>query len=215
MATVSIELQNRLVTGTLLAFCALTLIINDHPAIISGALVGILIAILIFEWPSFNHLWLTPFYPIAPFILLLFLNHSPERLLLPLIVVSSISFDVGAYCTGKLHGATKLCPSISPNKTWEGFAGGTLTSVFVTQTFLAYYHQPISLSSLVIFCLAVSITATVGDLFESKLKRRARLKDAGDSLPGHGGWLDRIDSVLGTVIFLFPLRGLIVALLKW
>ena len=215
MATLSIELQNRLVTGVLLAFLALILIINDHPLIISSAIIFILITILTIEWPSFNHLWLTPFYPVAPFILLLLLNHSPERMLLPLIVVSALSFDAGAYCTGKLHGRTKLCPTISPKKTWEGFAGGALTSLFVTQTFLAYYHHPISLPSLIVFCLAVSATATIGYLFESKLKRRARLKDAGDTLPGHGGWLDRIDSVLGTVIFFFPFRGLIITLLNW
>jgi phosphatidate cytidylyltransferase len=109
--------------------------------------------------------------------------------------------DSGAYFTGKKFGKKKLWPEISPNKTIEGFIGGIATAII----FAVVYQliSPISSSYfvLVIVTILASIFGQVGDLVESALKRHYKVKDSGNILPGHGGVLDRFDSLL----FVLPL----------
>ena len=93
--------------------------------------------------------------------------------------------DTFAYITGRLWGRTKLMPSVSPGKTWEGFVGGMLGAGIVA----AAVFGPRELGAGV----AVAVLATLGDLTESAWKRRHGLKDSGNLLPGHGGILDRFD----------------------
>lgn len=151
--------------------------------------------------------WLiTPAYPIAPFICLILLNQDPSYHVLILYLFALVfCFDTGSYIIGKLIGTTKICPLISPGKTWEGAIGGYLYTI----SFLLgwyWYHQIIKpwllLSIIVLIICALSLC---GDLFESWLKRRAHLKDSGTLLPGHGGFLDRFDSILfvAPVFYLF------------
>lgn len=104
--------------------------------------------------------------------------------------------DTSAYTVGRLVGRRPLAPTISPNKTIEGAVGGlTVTAlVFSALTFLPV----LSVTQRLFFGLAVAVAATAGDLFESVFKRRAGVKDSGAILPGHGGFLDRIDSLLFT-----------------
>lgn len=113
------------------------------------------------------------------------------------------SFDTGAYFVGRLFGRHHMTPRISPKKTWEGFAGGMVVCVAVTILCLHLMHQN-TIDGLLLGP-ALGLAATGGDLFESLIKRRAKVKDSGRIMPGHGGVLDRIDSVLATsvVIFLF------------
>lgn len=114
--------------------------------------------------------------------------------------------DTSAYTVGRLIGRTPLAPTISPNKTIEGAVGGLAVTALA---FAALRIMPVlSISDRVIFGLVLAAAAAVGDLFESWLKRRAGIKDSGDILPGHGGFLDRIDSLLFTA----PLSYLLLSL---
>lgn len=103
--------------------------------------------------------------------------------------------DTGAYLVGRSLGRTKLLPSVSPNKTVEGFVGGVLFTLGVAWV-LARQHDFLPLSHWLLLGATVAITSTVGDLLESAFKRAAGVKDSGTLLPGHGGLLDRFDGFL-------------------
>lgn len=118
------------------------------------------------------------------------------------------SCDVAAYLTGRRFGRTPLCPLVSPKKTWEGFIGGAAASL-LCGGFLAllFYFPPLPLLLIGLLC---GIAGQIGDLGESVLKREAGVKDSGSIIPGHGGLLDRFDSILvnSTLTFLiFELIG--------
>jgi phosphatidate cytidylyltransferase len=116
---------------------------------------------------------------------------SPQFLLFSLIIVWAA--DMGAYFAGKQFGRVKLAPSISPGKTWEGVIGGL---VLVVALSLAWAHYAeLQMAVVVPFCLAVAALSVVGDLTISMFKRTAGVKDSGTLFPGHGGVLDRVDSV--------------------
>ena len=103
--------------------------------------------------------------------------------------------DTMAYIIGSLIGKHKLIERISPSKTWEGFFGGLIFTIaillIVNQIFFNF-----DIISLAIITLVIVLSGTIGDLLESKLKREASVKDSGNIIPGHGGILDRIDSLL-------------------
>lgn len=124
-----------------------------------------------------------------------------------LTVLTSITIasDIGAYFTGKRFGKTKLCPSISPGKTVEGFGGGLFCGI-LTGLLAAFFLFP-AINLLLIFLTALALTClgVIGDLTESILKRAAGVKDSGRILPGHGGILDRCDSLLISAPVLFYL----------
>jgi phosphatidate cytidylyltransferase len=108
------------------------------------------------------------------------------------------SSDTGAYCVGSLLGKKipyKLFPSISPKKSWIGSIGGTLLAVVISLAVARYDHS-LSAIQWVGFALVVAIFGTWGDLIESQIKRQLGIKDSGNVLPGHGGFLDRFDSSL-------------------
>lgn len=121
-----------------------------------------------------------------------------KSLLLAMFVMIWLN-DTGAYCTGSLIGKHKLFPRISPGKTWEGFFGGVvfvIGSAFVMKYCFPIYFESISIVALCGMGITVALFATWGDLVESLLKRTLGVKDSGNLLPGHGGILDRIDSLL-------------------
>lgn len=111
--------------------------------------------------------------------------------------------DTGAYFTGRQVGGEKLAPDISPSKTWSGaiggFALGTLVGLVVWLLVVPQSPWWIGLA----LCAALSILGQAGDLAESAIKRRFRIKDSGDIIPGHGGLMDRLDSLTFGAIFLF------------
>ena len=111
--------------------------------------------------------------------------------------------DSGAYLIGRKIGKNKLAPHISPNKTWEGSIGGSLSTVVIVGAYL-YFAQaafPYSFSTMLLWTLVFSVGGQLGDLIESAFKRHYGVKDSGKILPGHGGILDRFDSLL----FVLPL----------
>ncbi len=111
------------------------------------------------------------------------------------MIVAVIAADTGAYASGLAFGAHPMAPRISPKKTWEGFAGGALaTTVIATVFAMLVLHTPAWVG--VIFGLVILVSATVGDLGESMIKRDLGIKDMSSWLPGHGGVLDRLDSIL-------------------
>ncbi|MET0081492.1 MAG: phosphatidate cytidylyltransferase [Sedimenticola sp.] len=114
--------------------------------------------------------------------------------------------DSGAYFAGRRWGRVKLAPHISPGKTREGVYGALAGSA-LWGVLLAWYAPELGpLPVLVLFCLLLCLVSVVGDLFESLLKRQAGIKDSGNILPGHGGVLDRIDSMLAVApLFAFGL----------
>lgn len=105
--------------------------------------------------------------------------------------------DTAAYVSGRLWGEHLLAPTLSPKKTWEGFIFGLILTFF-SAMLMAYFFQGIkpTLWQIGLLVLLTSLAAVAGDLFESQLKRLRGLKDSGQLLPGHGGVLDRIDSLL-------------------
>jgi phosphatidate cytidylyltransferase len=109
--------------------------------------------------------------------------------------------DVGAYFAGHRFGHTRLAPAVSPGKTWEGVIGGFALSAIVAVAGSAWFALP--LYAFVPLCLAAVGFSIVGDLTESLLKRFAGVKDSGTLFPGHGGVMDRIDSVTGAAPVLF------------
>ena len=129
---------------------------------------------------------------------------------LSLPLVASFATDTGAYFAGRFFGRHKLAPEISPGKTLEGSMGGILFSFLALLAYTALVREvfPFGLLELWLFSLLLSLAAQLGDLAESMLKRFAGVKDSGRFLPGHGGLLDRIDSLL----FTFPLTYFLVVL---
>lgn len=137
--------------------------------------------------------WICGFLVIVPLFvaLVLLLRQGVEYLIFTLLIVWVA--DGGAYFAGKAFGRVKLAPAISPKKTWEGVVGGfVLVSVLAAAVAV---WQGLSIAVLVPFCLAVAAISIVGDLTVSMFKRTAGVKDSGTLFPGHGGVLDRVDSV--------------------
>ena len=116
---------------------------------------------------------------------------SPQYLLFALIIVWAA--DMGAYFAGKQFGRVKLAPAVSPGKTWEGVFGG-LAMVAAMSLAWAHYAE-LQVAVVLPFCLAVGALSVIGDLTVSMFKRTAGVKDSGSLFPGHGGVLDRVDSV--------------------
>lgn len=119
---------------------------------------------------------------------------EPARFILFLLVFSTWASDTFAFAVGKAAGKTKLCPTISPGKTQEGAIGGFVGTIVVALIFSAIFG--FSLLHGFAIGLIVAIAAPLGDLVESILKRVCDVKDSGTLIPGHGGVLDRFDSLL-------------------
>jgi phosphatidate cytidylyltransferase len=124
-----------------------------------------------------------------------------------LAVFASWGSDSAAYFIGSAFGKHKMAPAISPKKSWEGCIGGAVGAIAVSLLFLL--NTPLQLSAhvnwlqLVIIGLLVSIFGQVGDLVESLFKRNTGAKDSGNIFPGHGGMMDRIDSLVFAVILVY------------
>jgi len=117
------------------------------------------------------------------------------RLIVFTVLIAVFAADTMAFFAGRLLGRHKLAPTMSPGKTWEGFVAGTIAAVAVA--FFALYDQDVvTTGESLLLGLVIGVAATLGDLFESAVKRDLGVKDSGRLLAGHGGVLDRVDSLL-------------------
>lgn len=133
---------------------------------------------------------------LAGFALLLAAPDDGARRVITFVLLT-VASDVGGFATGVLAGRNRLAPSISPGKTWEGLAGSIVASALAGAAALTLL-LPGTARQGVLVGLVVAATATVGDLGQSLIKRRTGIKDMGTLLPGHGGLMDRLDSLLPT-----------------
>lgn len=145
-------------------------------------------------------------FTLAPCWLALIIIRSAENgaIILTFVLCLIWSTDIGAYFSGKWWGKTKLIPKVSPNKTWQGLYGGILLTIIVAVIGCIVFNiSPLDWLIVVALAIVVAILSVIGDLLESMLKRQINIKDTGNYLPGHGGLLDRIDSLTAAVpIFL-------------
>jgi phosphatidate cytidylyltransferase len=119
-----------------------------------------------------------------------------QRLLFILVCV--VGADVGAYFGGSMFGGAKLAPQLSPNKTWSGFFTGQITAIILGAIIGAFVS--IGWLTGALLALPIAILSVLGDLFESGVKRKLQVKDTGGLMPGHGGLLDRLDSLMAAVL---------------
>jgi phosphatidate cytidylyltransferase len=181
------------------------------PIFFCVALISALLFILMYEWSllfdySTPYFFLkTALYPIMPFGLLIFL-YLFFRTDLAFLWAYVCLFDTSCYLIGNLFGTTSITP-ISPKKTWEGLIGGIVVSELLFFIFLKYLFFQSYDYRFFLFYFCISLLAFCGDLFESLLKRNAGIKNSSELIPGHGGLLDRLDSIFfvatGYMLYLF------------
>lgn len=159
------------------------------------------------NWTQIGSVFTGYFYVAVPFGLLnTFFSFSYEEsfsgfLLVSLLVIVWCN-DIFAYLAGSFLGKHKLFERISPKKTWEGFFGGLLFAL-LSAYILSFFSNSMDVFEWFVLAAIIVVTATVGDLSESMLKRNAGVKDSGKLMPGHGGVLDRFDAVLFAAPFVF------------
>ncbi len=135
------------------------------------------------------------------YVSLIELSHGRDWVILALF--STFACDTSAYFVGRAFGRHKMAPAISPAKTWEGAAGGVAGTLIVGLGIVRIFELPLDSLQAVLLCIGISIFAQTGDLVESLFKRNMGTKDSGNVLPGHGGVLDRIDSVVFTGLVVY------------
>ena len=192
-------------TATGLVLIALALL----AAVLGGTLFAVFVAAIatamFYEWTRLVRGWGAPWYAsgfvyaLVPALALLWIRERDAHgfYLLMWVFIVTWSTDIGAYFSGRRFGRRKLAPSISPGKTVEGLYGGIaaatlLGGAWALATSLGY--------ALLALAPVLAVAAQAGDLFESSMKRRARVKDSGAWLPGHGGVLDRLDGLVPVAV---------------
>jgi phosphatidate cytidylyltransferase len=120
------------------------------------------------------------------------------------VICCVIASDVGGYFVGRAVGGPKLWPIISPKKTWSGIIGGWLFTMIITYIFIILFKE--IEFYLLFFSIFLSIFSQFGDLYESFLKRNAGIKDSSNLIPGHGGFLDRFDGMIGAFFAVFMIN---------
>ncbi len=152
--------------------------------------------------------FLLSFYVIMPFNLILYIpffnnTNTFEPLLVIGVFILVWMNDTGAYIIGKKFGKNKLLQRVSPNKTIEGLIGGIIATITAAIAISYLNFGELKLLNWLIIAVIVSIFGVIGDLIESKLKRDANVKDSSNLIPGHGGFLDRLDSIIFIIPFVF------------
>lgn len=191
----------RFCTACLLLLAMITVITLLPVSGVACCIIALALYVLLIEWPAFHAGALTPLYPVLPFFCILTLNAALYRSELAWLVVITATHDTAAYIVGRWWGVHKIAPAISPGKSWEGAFAGAIVSLIVSYCFVISIvpdSMPAQWSWILysILVVGLNIAGVLGDFFESYLKRRVGIKDSGTLLPGHGGILDRIDSIL-------------------
>ncbi len=212
------EFIQRTVSAIILLGCFFGAYLHSS-LLFSLLLLAALMIILVFEWPklmtktsTFQFICISLLYPITPMMGLVLLNNTyrPVDMILPLypFIISWI-YDTMGYFVGKLIGFHKICPTISPGKSWEGLLG-SLIGVFFGNVILLqrisikpFYALTNNFAHIFAFSVVITLVAFTGGIMISYLKRCNALKDTGTLLPGHGGLLDRFDSILFVAVLVW------------
>ena len=173
-------------------------------------MVALAAMVLVYEWTKMvgrNFLWLLlgGVYISAAIYAIWWMREGSESGLYHFVwlLVVVWATDIGGYVFGITIGGPKLAPAISPNKTWSGFIGGVLLAVvagYAVPIFFADQEISPNIYTVVFFGAGISVVSQLGDLFESKVKRRFGVKDSGNAIPGHGGLFDRVDGLMAASI---------------
>jgi phosphatidate cytidylyltransferase len=224
------QLLTGMITGLLIYFISTMVSVGWFPVESFLALIPMLSIVMAFElfrkserpFDSLAHTFFSILYTAVPFSLFPFTAFNHQGIP-PLIEMSGVEFspgiligfflllmtnDTGAYLVGSSVGRHRLMERISPKKSWEGFIGGFILTLLVSR-FLSGWLGVADTNGWMNIAVIISVAGTLGDLIESMLKRSLGLKDSGTIMPGHGGFLDRFDSV----IVAFPLVYLYIVLL--
>lgn len=205
------DLAVRALSAAVLAPVALAAVWYDFPWF--DLAVALLAVLMLAEWRRMvgglhRPGWLAAGYVYIGLAVLaaFWLRHDPKvgRLTFMWLFATVWATDIFAFLVGRRFGGRKLAPAISPGKTWSGLAGGTAAAVLASVVFVAWTAT--HWSSLAIWGATIAIVSQLGDLVESAMKRRFGLKDSGHLIPGHGGILDRVDSLLAAILFLAACR---------
>lgn len=187
---------------------------NPSPMLLLLAILAVLtLVLLVFrhlkKGGASDWLWMAGgvFYVGLLIAFLVILRLTDGRNFVFLALFATFGSDTLAYFIGKAFGRHKLAPQISPAKTWEGAVAGLCGAIIISLLFTLEtpFQLPLSWWQAILLGLAISVFGQAGDLAESKLKRSFGVKDSGSLMPGHGGILDRIDSVLlaGVAVYLY------------
>jgi phosphatidate cytidylyltransferase len=195
------ELAIRTLTGLTLIVAAL--LVAFHGGNLLAVVVAAIATLMFYEWTrlarGWGPLWYIGgfFYALLPALALLWIRERAGIDLVLWAFIVTWSTDIGAYFVGRRFGRRKLAPSISPGKTVEGLYGGIAAATLLGGAWAIAAKLGIALLAL---APVLAIAAQAGDLFESGMKRRARVKDSGTWLPGHGGVLDRLDGLVPVAV---------------
>jgi len=212
---ISLENKNRLVYGIIFV-CILWLGTSYSPLSCSilFAIIGLICFYEMWQLRIGKHKILALLYVLIPFIsiqIIIYFSNSwiywySDGILG--ILIATWTFDSFAYIIGVKFGKNKILPSISPNKSWEGFFGGMIVTIILAFLYCLYEEKNFTDYYMFLF---IPFLATLGDFIQSAYKREAGVKDSGNLIPGHGGMLDRMDSLLISIPF-FTIYTIIIIL---
>ncbi|MBW8709178.1 MAG: phosphatidate cytidylyltransferase [Alphaproteobacteria bacterium] len=193
-----------IITVASIACAVAALVLRVAPAALAFLAIGTVAAFVVARQRNDNPLWhgggvLYIGLPSCALVALKALPSQGTWYILGLFLIVWAT-DTGALVFGKLIGGTKIAPRISPGKTWAGTIGGSITAAAVFAAYIAFFS--FNVLAAVVFAVGLSIVAHLGDLFESWVKRRFGTKDSGGLIPGHGGVLDRMDSIFAASVVL-------------
>lgn len=217
--------RNRYLYALLIAFAMLAAYFAPvTPVLLLSSLWWVIAFVLVVNYPRLDELWgssavimIIGVVALVPgFVALIELKRYAEsNYLICLLFFLIWGADIGAYFSGRAFGKRKLAPRVSPGKSWAGFYGGVVTSFFIAVLMSLYLGRPEPASTdgaiFLVACMFIAVVSVLGDLTISMFKRHRDIKDSSNLLPGHGGFLDRIDSLLSAS----PTFALYLGLAMW